>query len=188
VEIRQPLRHQPYYCEENAWWLCQDPGLAALEPRVVFVSNAGRTCLLEHQRAGGASGEVVWDYHAFVIAHWQRGWWVWDPDTTLATPERAAVYLASTFATARRLPELAPRFRVVDAERFVARFATDRSHMRAPDGAWLYPPPDWPPAQAGGESMNLMAYVDVSLPFEGELFDLVGLEERYAGDLGGQKV
>ncbi len=188
MEIRGPLHHQPFYCEENAWWLCQDPGLAGLERRVVFVSNPGRTCLLEHQRAGGASGEVVWDYHVFLIAQWDDAWWVWDPDTTLAMPESVRVYLASTFAAARGVVELAPRFRVVDAQRYVARFATDRSHMRGPDGVWLQPPPDWSPPGAKGESMNLMAYVDVAEPFEGELFDLAGLEECYAGDLSAQKV
>jgi len=150
---------------------------------VVFISNPQRHCLLGCQRAGDARGEVVWDYHVVVWVASDGGWRVWDPDTTLGMPVRAERYLTATFSASARAPELAPLFRVVEAERFLATFATDRSHMLAADGSWLHPPPPWPPPRAASAEAltNLWRFLDMELPFDGEVLDLSQMRARYGG-------
>lgn len=175
------LKYQPYYCEENAWWLCHDEVFAGTRRAVAFISNPDRTCCLCHQRAGGEAGIVAWDYHVVFLVQDGDAWWVWDPDTQLGVPTAAGDYLRKTFAVVDHVPpEYAPRFRVVEAERFIATFSTDRSHMRGPDGQWLHTPPPWnPPRAAVAEPMNLMRFVDMGEAFEGEVFDLTAMLSRY---------
>jgi len=151
-------RHQPFYCEENIWWLAQEPHFVGRDPHALFISNAAGRCLLAHQRAGGDDGRVVWDYHVILIARIEggSGWEAWDLDSSLPCPEALPAYLRATFPAAVA-PALAPRFRVVPAPLFVATFATDRAHMRNPDGSWQQPPPPWPPPGEGPS--NLMQWV-----------------------------
>lgn len=53
-------------------------------------------------------------------------------------------------------------FRVVAAESFLQRFASDRSHMRAADGSWLQPPPAYACiVAADGCSNTLRHYRDM---------------------------
>ena len=35
-------------------------------------------------------------------------------------------------------------FRVVPAPTFLAKFSSDRRHMKKPDGSWMKPPPNYP--------------------------------------------
>lgn len=35
-------------------------------------------------------------------------------------------------------------FRVIPASEFIKEFASDRRHMRRPDGTWIKPPPNYP--------------------------------------------
>jgi hypothetical protein len=54
--------------------------------------------------------------------------------------------------------------RVVPAASLLRHFASDRSHMRRPDGSWSAPPPQYPciSAQDGsGCCMNLQRYRDM---------------------------
>ena len=174
-----PVRYHPYYCEENARWLCADSALGAGERRVVFISNETRSVLLAHQRAGGGDGRVVWDYHVICLAADPGGGWqVWDLDTTLGMPVGAALYLSQTFSR-RAPPELRPRFRVIDAARFRETFSTDRSHMRIESGGYQQPPPPWDPPRVEGVSTNLMRFLEMEGVFEGELMDLDDLVGRY---------
>lgn len=36
-------------------------------------------------------------------------------------------------------------FRVITAESYLLEFASDRRHMRRPDGTWIKPPPPYAP-------------------------------------------
>lgn len=170
-------RYQPSWCEENAALLCRD--LVGRRRHVVFISNPGRTCALFAQRAGRpGDGLVIWDYHVVVLVE-ADGPQIFDLDCLAGAPLPLEAWIAVTFPCPDRLPvELAPRFRVVEGERFLATFTTDRSHMRTPDGGWLAPPPPWPPPVAPGRGMNLMSFVDMVAPFEGEVLDLAGLRSR----------
>ena len=65
----------------------------------------------------------------------------------------------------------APMFRVIEAQRFLETFASDRSHMRSEEG-WQRPPPEWP---CIGTGMNLMRFVDMEAEFEGRVVELPAL-------------
>jgi hypothetical protein len=172
----------PFYCEENVWWLAQSRGLSDRRRAVVVITNAARRCLLCGQRAAGAAGLVVWDYHVVLVTEASpiAPAEVWDLDSELGMPLALERYLDATFG-APAPAELAPRFRIVEAEAFLARFATDRSHMRDAAGGWLHAPPPWPPPQAPGEAMNLPRYLDLADPIAPPSVDLPGLRRRFAG-------
>ncbi|PNH06899.1 Protein N-terminal glutamine amidohydrolase [Tetrabaena socialis] len=54
------------------------------------------------------------------------------------------------------------RYRVVPAAAYLRHFASDRSHMRRPDGSWNAPPPAYPPLVAvDGATNNLDCYRDM---------------------------
>ena len=42
------------------------------------------------------------------------------------------------------------KLRVVPADSFLLNFASDRSHMKNPDGSWKMPPPPYPPIHTAG--------------------------------------
>lgn len=168
------LRYQGYYCEENAALLCRHPALAGRGPALVFVRAAGESCVLWAQRVAEEAGApVLWDYHVFVLT--RAPWQVWDLDTTLGCPAPAADYLRRTFRPELRLPPaVRPRFRVVPAAELAA-FASDRSHMRGPDGAFTQPPPPWPPL---GEGSTLARFLALDDPIAGEEHTLASLIAR----------
>lgn len=165
---RAAFRYQPYYCEENAWWLCQAPELGSDARDVVIVSNAARAVWLREQRAVPAGQPVLWDYHVFVVS----GVKIWDLDTRLEFPSSSEAYLEATFSECPA--EFAPRFRLVPSELYIRTLATDRSHMRAPNGEWLHPPPPWDPPSGcpSREPSNLQRLIDVSDPWIGTCLSL----------------
>ncbi len=156
--------YQAFYCEENVWHLADR--MRDRARTVVFISNAERTCALWQQRAAPAGLPVVWDYHVVLGA----GGLVYDLDSRLGSPIAIDDWIAGTFPIP--LPDaLAPRFRVIDGDRFLEVFASDRSHMRSGEG-WRALPPPWPPI---GQGMNLMRFVDMESEFEGRVVELSGL-------------
>jgi hypothetical protein len=119
----------------------------------------------------------LWDYHVVLLC--AEPWEVWDFDSTLGMPCPAIHYLRRTFRREAG-EDLAPRFRVVDADLFAARFASDRSHMRTSNGSYMKDPPPWPPIGAPGTASNLSSFVDMTEPFLGDVMDLGGLLVRIA--------
>ena len=190
-------RYCPYYCEENIWHLCADPQVTSVpsERRVLFVANRDRRVAMWGQRLStDPELPVVWDYHVVLLVRqfaqpgWgQPGWELWDLDAAIPPPRPALTWLDDCFRGAGVVPpQFEPQFRVVPASAFRRHFRSDRSHMRAPDGGWLQPPPDWPailgePFEGDGEGSNLDRFLDVEDPaFLGEVFDLRGLR-RWLG-------
>lgn len=174
-----PRRYHPLYCEENVWHLCGHPEVIGRSPAALFIRGHGELVAVWEQRLAQEPGEpVVWDYHVVLLT---RGpWQIWDLDTTLPCPCDAATYLRRSFRPELHVPaELAPWFRVVDAAELVRTFASDRSHMHAPDGSWQAPPPPWPPI---GEGTTLARYLDRSDNIAGEVLDLPELLARVQGD------
>jgi hypothetical protein len=161
------IRYWPFYCEENIWHLCEDPVVEAPveERKVIVITGVSGRVAMRRQREGGAR-PVFWDYHVVLAAQGR----IWDLDTTLGLPVELARWTRESFLPHYR--DFAPRFRVVDAPTFRARFASDRSHMRGPDGAPLRPPPPWPPI---GEGMTLPRFIDMDADFVGEVHDLGSL-------------
>ena len=173
------MRYQPFYCEENVFHLCADDRVAQRPREIVFISNAARSCAMWHQRAAHRPGApMVWDYHVVLLVG--APWEIWDLDTTLGFPVPALAYLRRSFR-ADVPAEYLPVFRVVEAGAFAAAFASDRSHMRGPEG-WLRPPPPWPAPGAPGAAPNLMRFVDVTAPFLGEVMDLGAMVARVGAD------
>lgn len=144
----RPEHDAPFWCEENAWHLCIDPRIGT-DAVVVVISNPARAVALWRQRAAASpDAPVIWDYHVVVAAQHQGRTTVWDPDTTIGFGIDAASYRALTFLPPPRAL-LRPRFRVIAAAEYRARFASDRRHMRDASGGWQQPPPAWPPIGTG---------------------------------------
>jgi hypothetical protein len=175
--------HQAYYCEENIWHLAKRLTAPQLRSaRVLIVTNATRSVALWHQQPA-KSGEtpVAWDYHVLLAT---RGpgpsWQIWDPASTLSTPLAASDYIDQTFAHSEGWPpEFLPVFRVVEAERYLQDFDSDRSHMRTDEG-WRRPPPDWPPIRGG--SLTLEQLLDLGDEAPGRWLDRSDLLVSLEGD------
>jgi hypothetical protein len=161
------LRYQPFYCEENVWWLCGEPDLGSRRASAVFLTAPAGCCPMLNQRAAPPGRWIAWDYHAVLVDGRGR---VWDLDSSLPLPSPGRGWLEESFAPASRLPPAyRPRFRVVPCGQFRADFASDRSHMRDPRGGWLRPPPPWPPI---GRGNRLPEYLDPHGPTPGRLMSL----------------
>ncbi|MFT4924281.1 MAG: hypothetical protein ACI8WB_000359 [Phenylobacterium sp.] len=142
---RQTYDYCACYCEENIWHLCQHPNFAGFEKRIVVISNADKTCAVWHQSAASEDQvPVIWDYHVILLVLFDH-WTVWDLDSTLPLGEAFTRYLPQTFPTlAPQYHRFMPRFKVIENQRFIRSFSSDRSHMRQADGSWFSPPPPWP--------------------------------------------
>ncbi len=192
----RPGEYVPYYCEENIWRLLSDAGVGAgagagmgagADPTVgadktaawaVLVFGSGPSFPMFRQRAGRrGDGLVFWDYHAFALAQTAEGAAVFDFDTELGWGIPATAYLAASFAAADA-EEAGPLFRLLEGGEYARRLYSDRSHMRAPDGSWLAPPPPWPHPGIGlseEDRWPLSRLIDPRRTEGGELMDLAGL-------------
>lgn len=169
------LKRQAYYCEENAWHLCQEPFFGSRRRHILFISNAEGAVPMWNQRAGQGK-PIVWDYHVIVLA--EDPIEIWDVDTLLGIPITLHDYLAGSFHP--EMPDLyQPAFRVVRADIFLDVFSSDRSHMRRRDGSYRKPPPSWPMLKKPGVASNLMQFVDFERPFIGDVMSLAQLQERF---------
>ncbi|HRI64310.1 MAG TPA: protein N-terminal glutamine amidohydrolase [Polyangium sp.] len=169
------LKRQPYYCEENAWHLCQESILKDRPRHVVFISNLERAVPMWNQKAGKGK-PIVWDYHVVVLAESPAE--IWDVDTLLGLPVGLGEYVDGSFHP--KMPEpYQPLFRVVESQVLVDHFASDRSHMRRKDGSYRKPPPHWPMIGKPGVASNLMQFVDMGLPYVGEVSSLRELLNRF---------
>lgn len=174
-------RYARQYCEENVWWLARDRTLAGDAAEVVVVSNLGRTVLVHAQQAGDDGAPVVWDYHVVLATRAPGGVEaaveVWDLDSTLGAPLPAHRWLDASFDPATP-SVLAPLFHVVPVDLYLCELASDRRHMRTPDGGWIAPPPPWPPI--GGGAHDLERWIDfASLP-AGAVLDAAGLRAHWS--------
>jgi protein N-terminal glutamine amidohydrolase len=171
-----PPRYQPFYCEENVWWLAdQHPGRRC---RAVFISNLNRQVLLLGQRAGREpDGLTMWDYHVVLKVALDDGWYIHDLDCTRGGLLPIEHWVQVTFADLPTLfPVYAPCFREVDHADYRATFSSDRGHMRTPDDGWRRPPPEWPALGGQGQPpSNLMNFVDMTTPFIGRIGGFVEL-------------
>ena len=188
-------RYAAFYCEENVWWLAQEPRFAERACDVVLVTNSHRSVAVFAQRAGrGPDRGIVWDYHVVLaMSNANRGLpggagcrpvasidgEIWDLDCVVGAPLAARAWLDASFPR-RDLPTwLEPRFRVVPAVEFVATFSSDRGHMRDRTGRWRAPPPPWPCIVPG--PTNLDRFLDLDDPFVGDVVDLETLRARLTG-------
>lgn len=208
----------PCYCEENVWRLAyrrlNGGGSSEGENKdnryyVVFVSNEERCCPMFSQLAQDDADEpCFWDYHVLLISSSGPGvngtekCLVWDMDSHLPFPTEVSDYLASVFREEcfRRefRAQLAPRFRVIEAEDYLKYFFSDRKHMIDPKtGEWREPPPKYdcilfnrPPEEGvtNGKQSNLDDYIDMTTDTDdanegsssmGIVYNLGGFRKRF---------
>jgi hypothetical protein len=111
-----------------------------------------------------------WDYHAIYLdlGH-DAGPLVYDLDTLIGFPCGIEAYVNESFLPRAAMdPDEMPLFKLIPASEYLARFSSDRSHMRRRGGGWLKPPPPWPPIGRGNELPRLLS-LD-----EGEWLPLLG--------------
>lgn len=166
---RARQRHQPYFCEENVWWLLADAGLPA-PACAVFVTNERRSVAMWGQRAA-VRDPIVWDYH--VVALLPASGTIVDLDDRARVARPVTEWLAHAFRADEA--HLLPRFRVVPGPEFLAVFSSDRSHMLDAAARPLQPLPPWPAPYAPARGMNLPRFLDLADPIAGVVVDAVGL-------------
>jgi len=166
------LDYQARYCEENVWRLLARSELAGRRAWAVIVSSLSGQIVTLRQKAGRpGDGLVGWDYHVFAMVDDADGTRLaLDLDSDLPFPCPLARYLFESFPPMRH-PRSRPIFRVIAAADYLAGLASDRSHMRKPDGTYLAPPPPWP-APGAGKSNTIWAWIDVSCDSAGVRYDL----------------
>jgi hypothetical protein len=129
---RDRYRYTPLFCEENIWWLAHDlRGRGDLgQAFVCVISNAAASVALLNQRAADPGAPMAWDYHVILVTPDDGGWRVYDFDSRLAFPKPWREYLRQTFPEQDRLPSRwRSQVRLVPADRYLARFCSDRRHM-----------------------------------------------------------
>ncbi|CAL9236517.1 unnamed protein product [Arabidopsis halleri] len=168
------FQHTPYYCEENVYLLCKklcENGVADATDSdlfVVFISNEKKQVPLWHQKASSrADGVVLWDYHVICVQRKKVSDsepLVWDLDSTLPFPSPLASYVTETIQPSFQLfADYQRFFRIVHAPLFFKHFASDRRHMKEPDGSWTAQPPPYEPIVAqDGILHNLSEYISMS--------------------------
>ncbi|XP_070778177.1 protein N-terminal glutamine amidohydrolase isoform X2 [Enoplosus armatus] len=157
-----------YIREENVWKLCEfvrSERTAPLEELfVVFVSNENRMVPLWKQKSGRGDQPVIWDYHV-VLLHvgLQSDCLVFDLDSELSFPCSLQVYAAQALRSDHNIkPAYHRKLRVVPADSFLLKFASDRSHMKNSDGSWRMPPPTYPPIHSAECQMNLDDFISMN--------------------------
>ncbi len=140
----EKYKYTPNYCEENIWQLCKHPALQLMERYVLIISNKAKNCPIYHQKSGKDGEPVWWDYHVVLLAKDGRESWIYDFDSTLEFPVKTYDYLKLGFPAEKVNVEDLPLFKVIPSKTFVKEFHSDRSHMVADDGSWIFQPPKWP--------------------------------------------
>lgn len=165
------LPYAAFFCEENVWRLLDSPALPVpvAVRHAVFITNKSRSVAMWSQRAAVVD-PVVWDYHVVLLADGV----VVDLDCTAGAVLRVAEWTAAAFRDGVN-DVAAPRFRIVDAATFRARFSSDRSHMRDSTGQTLKPEPPWPAPWQPALGMTLLRFVDLDDDVGGVIVDLPGL-------------
>ncbi|XP_068188684.1 protein N-terminal glutamine amidohydrolase isoform X2 [Antennarius striatus] len=166
------------YCEENVWKICEFVQLEGNESLkellVVFISNENRTVPLWKQKSGHGDQPVIWvGSHSDPL--------VFDLDSQLSFPCSLQVYAAGALGSDRSInPAYHRKLRVIAADSFLSHFASDRSHMKNPDGSWKMPPPPYPPIHTTDCRMNLDDFISMDPAVGwGRVFSLDQFLQRY---------
>ncbi|CAK9322857.1 unnamed protein product [Citrullus colocynthis] len=167
------FRHTPFYCEENAYFLCKKlctNRMADAEEAdlfVIFISNEKKQIPLWHQKASKrADGLVLWDYHVICIQRKREGefsFLVWDLDSSLPLPLPLGSYVSQAIRPSFQIsPEYQRLFRIIHAPILFRHFASDRRHMKDSNGNWIAKPPDYEVIVAeDGTIHNLHEYMEI---------------------------
>ncbi|TRY73478.1 hypothetical protein TCAL_11818 [Tigriopus californicus] len=179
--------YAPCFCEENVWMVA-DHARRNSSPSemqkcfVIFVSNKKQVVPLWRQKAGKDEEKlVIWDYHVLFIYKPDQRCLVFDLDSDLPFPTYFHKYVTETFRTDAILnPEYHRFFRVIPASLFLQTFASDRRHMKKPDGTWMKPPPPYPCIQTPESAHNLDDFISMDTSVGvGEILSLKEFVQRF---------
>ena len=124
---------------------------------------------------------MIWDYHVIFVYKPDERCLVFDLDSDLPFPTFFHKYVTETFRTDAILnPEYHRFFRVVPASVFLSTFASDRRHMKKPDGTWMKSPPSYPPISTPESSHNLDDFISMeSAVGVGEVLTLTEFVKKF---------
>lgn len=153
------------YCEENVWKMCEHVKIhnegTCDHIYAVFISNERRMIPIWRQKSSRGNQPVIWDYHVILLhkSPMEQGV-IYDLDTTLPFPCQFDVYVKEAFQSEEFLnPAFWRKFRVIPADTYLKKFASDRSHMKDATGAWRMPPPPYPCIETAESKMNLDDFI-----------------------------
>lgn len=152
---------------------------------VVFISNENRMVPLWKQKSGRGDQPVIWDYHVVLLQAGPRvDPLVYDLDSELPFPCSLQLYAAQSLRSDSNIkPAYHRKLRVVPADSFLLKFASDRSHMKNPDGSWRMPPPPYPPIHTAESRMNLDDFISMDAAVGwGRVFSLDHFLLTYTGN------
>lgn len=160
--------YQANFCEENIWWLAQDPYFEDSECYVCIAAHPSKkspSIQVRFQKGGTTEDMLVkWDYHVFLFAKKpNEEFRAWDFDTTLGFPIDASAYMLCFLSDD---PEEQAMFRVIPREDYIEHFGSDRGHVQSIE-------PVWEPIQP--EKDTLDTFRTLSLETVGEVFTLPDL-------------
>lgn len=166
------FKYSANFCEENIWHLCKNPELERFSKLVLIVSNASRYCPFRHQKSINGYEVVWWNYHVILLAYDGLVSFMYDFDSTLPNPSPGLEYLEETFRIHENwTPENLPRFKAIEAEKYLESFFSDRNHMKDEAGNWLSAPPKWPVIGNEG-SLPLPSLLNFSESSQERIFSL----------------
>lgn len=174
---RDDYAHQPYYCEENIWHLCQHKHFP--DSHVIVISSLGEYFpMLRQINEQQAELPVLWDYHVILLIRENKGdCYILDFNTSLPFCTPLKVYFEQSFmAEALLKPTEVPLFRILTAQQYIAELRSDRSHMKA-ENNWLSPPPAWNPISK--RETNLKQFTDMTDQAYGEIMTAQELLLRF---------
>ena len=164
---REHFAYAACFCEENIWQLGKSlvaQGISIAAMHAVVLSNANRTIALLQQRAAPPGQAMMWDYHVILLLKNADEEWILDFDTRLPFATLRHDYALNSFIPAPQLAqEFQPLLRVIPMTEYLARFASDRRHMRDENGEPLQPFPLWPAIQPSDvdQPITLMQYMEM---------------------------
>lgn len=170
---REQFAYTARFCEENIWRLghqLASHGVPVGAMQAVILSNPARRIAMLQQRAAPPGKLVVWDYHVLLLLSDGQGEQVLDFDTCLPFVSSRHDYAAASFIPPAQLPrDYQPLLRLIPMAEYLARFSSDRHHMRDAAGRELVPFPPQPPILAGASAapITLLDYLDMARVLSG---------------------
>lgn len=124
---------------------------------------------------------VVWDYHVIFLHQNGDNTIVYDFDTVLPFPINFEAYCTNNFREGQISAAFHYKFRVVSAEVFLQKFASDRSRMKDETGQYIKPPPKYDCIHTDSETNNLNSFIsmDSSTFPVGEVMNLKNLRQKF---------
>ncbi|CAD8122783.1 unnamed protein product [Paramecium sonneborni] len=165
-------QYTAYYCEENIYNLIKDMIEEKCDHLIqyyaVLITNPFQQTYIKCQKS---SPLVIWDYHVIMVAKHtiqtngkiSQNSYVYDFDSTLPMKCDFNTYFKQALGFQKPQATLKSLFRVVEGQKYLDYFASDRHHM-IKNGKYQQPPPKYPCLKGNKQekSNNLQEYLDTT--------------------------